>query len=213
MLDLSTKAGALAYAERTRRGVEQCFERLGRFEQNGFSYGAILLITHEPPSTKAIRRAALQLRQNETLPNFHGPKLDRVQPMPVNLPKWMHGMEGSETIGGHTQQREIFSQAVKAFAKMTKAVGCLFTAEAWALHIDAVPGKTAQELRNEFPADMGQADNRREVLIVSLEHAALERRFTWTAPIEAKPRKPGPWVEMTWGDEHGRMVGLVDWRS
>ncbi len=212
MLDLSTKAGALAYAERTRRGMVQCFERLGRFEANGFSYGATLFITHEPPSAKAMRRVALEVGQGEVLKLAPGPKLSRVEPMAVNLPTWMHGLPGSETINAHTHARDIFSQAVKAFAKMTRAVGVVFTAEAWTVMTNAAPGQTPQQVRDQLPADLGQADNRGECLFVSIEHAALERRYIWRSVIGAK-RKIGPWVEQDWHDAQGRMVGLVDWRS
>lgn len=45
-LDLSTSAGALALAERRRAEMVRCFERLGRFESGGNSFGALALLTH-----------------------------------------------------------------------------------------------------------------------------------------------------------------------
>jgi hypothetical protein len=40
VIDLSTTAGVLRFCELRRAEMVRCFERLGRFEMNEFSFGA-----------------------------------------------------------------------------------------------------------------------------------------------------------------------------
>lgn len=214
MRDLSTKAGVLAFAEKRRAEMVRTWERLRRFEINGFSYGAVLFITHTPPSPREMQQVALQLGQGAIVHMKPGPKLDRVEAMPVNLPNWLHGMPGSDTMEGHTRQRELFSRAVMGFGKMTKAIGCMFMCEMWALELPKVEGKTVQEQRDEFPADMSEAHGRVEELLMTLEHSALAgHRPMWRARISRNPDRLAPWSLSEPEDAQGRMVGLVDWKS
>ncbi len=214
MLDLSTKAGALAYAERTRKGVVQCWEKFGRFEANGFSYGASLFITHEPPSPTSIRRAALGIGQHALFDVSPGPKLARVEAMPVKLPTWMRSLPGHETTAGHLQERELFATALRAFAKMTRAIGVIWMGETWLVDMPAPPpGKTHEQVRDELPADLGEAKGRREALVVRLEHQAIPQGLMWCAEILRSPARVEPWRDFGMGDAFGRMVDFVDWRS
>ena len=208
--DLLTKQGALSYAERKRAEMVACWHEKGQFEMNGFSYGAWVLGTHEVINSKTGKLADWKT----------GPKLPRAAAMMCKLPKEFHEMPGSKTMRGHTMQREMFSQALKAMAKLTRAVGVIFCAEAWVaeppLSRDATEDQAhdqAQAWRDTQPDDMSEIPGRMEALFIQLEHQAAGR-LMWRAMISRDPDRVGAWEEGPQsGDARGRMTNLVDWRS
>lgn len=190
-LDLSTKAGVLRFCELRRAEMVRCFERLGRFEMNEFSFGAYVFATH---AIAAPTKPGASPDDWKT-----GRKLDHVTAETCRLPKVVFDMLPRQK---HT---ELFSYTLRAYAKITRATGTVFMTEMW--------HATAKE-RSELPADLEEApdDVRMEALYMQLEHSATGRRV-WVAEIKRNPTRLEPWDERDYGDMSGRMVDLSPWRS
>lgn len=216
-LDLSTARGVLNYAQRQRDSMVDEWRKEGRFERNGFSYGAILFCTHG-------------VQRNGPRPEdwTSGSKLPAVKAVPVSLPRDIRGRWGGG-MPGHTTEREFFAHGVKTFARLAKAIGCLTLAECWfsspgtPFQRDATfeerekAKREAQAFRDALPDDLGDAPphQRWEGLWVRLEHTGLTWPHSWMARIHRDPTRLDPWDggEMQLDDATGRLANLVEWRS
>lgn len=190
MKDLATAAGALAFARARLDEMAACFRRLGRFESNGHSFNAFVFATCEPladgrPGRKLDVCRALEFR-----------------PAPLALalvPPRMH--------------TKIFGEALRAYAKASRAIGILVMTEMWMVHQEGEPGVPIEEMRKRLPRSLEDAPQRREQLVCWLEHAATGHRL-WRSEILREPTRLDPWEEKADQAPHGgRLIGLVDWRS
>jgi hypothetical protein len=192
-LDLSTEAGVLRFCELRRAEMVGCFERLGRFESNKFSFCGYVFATHavEVPADWA------DLDGWKT-----GAKLARIAAERVRLPAKLHG------VVPEAQETALFAITTRRFAKLTRAIGVLLMTEMW-----HVPRKTRAE-RDSLPGRLQdyKGPDRGEALYVQVEHTATGRRV-WAAEIKRLPTRLGPWVDRTPDDAEGRLVDLVEWRS
>lgn len=186
MIDLSTAAGALRFAELRRAEMAACFERRGRFESaEGFSFCAFVFATH------AI--AGLE----------RGPKLPRVEPRLCDLPRGFR-----DVIHPHDQSA-VFGDFVRSYAKIAGAVGVIVMTEAWSVSTPVEPGLSVQEHRDTLPARLEHADGRIETLDLWLTHRATGER-SWRAEIHRDPTRLAPWVARSVSPVSGRLVNLVD---
>jgi hypothetical protein len=186
-LDLSTAAGALALAERRRAEMVRCFERLGRFESNGNSFGALALLTHEV----RIPHGPRNLDGWGT-----GKRRPEVAAVPFDLP-----CELASVVPAHMQSK-LFAAGLRDLCKHGRAVGVLIMSEQW--HGRA----SSTEERRARPARIEDWDDRREALIMRLEHRATGGR-TWRAWIERGPTRLGPWHDYP-GAVMGNLVEILD---
>jgi hypothetical protein len=192
-LDLSTRAGVLRFCELRRAEMVGCFERLGRFESNGFSFCGYVFATH------AVKVPAdpIDLDGWKT-----GAKLDRVTAERVRMPAALHGVIPA------AQETAIFSMATRQFAKLSRSIGTLVMTEMWHVQTETRQGRDnlPERLEDYKGADRG------ETLYVHLEHTATGRRI-WRAEIRREPTRLEPWEEMEFLDSEGRLVDLAEWRS
>lgn len=190
--DLSTAAGVLRFCEDKRAEMVRCFERVGRFEENGQSFCAYLFATHEV-------KVAPRPRKPEDWKT--GPRLERVSIIPCRLPS----DDAVERLGPGTQ-KDLFASVVNGLGKLSRALGYVLLSETWM--------KTAESLeeRQQWPASLEFAPGRREALFMNLEHTATGRKV-WKAEILREPTRLLEWESMDWSDVEGRFVNLVEWRS
>lgn len=195
-LDLSTKAGVLRFCELRRAEMVGCFERLGRFESNGFSFEGYLFAAHElvVPGDRA------DLSGWKT-----GPRLSSVTARVCRMPEELHGLIPAE------HETILFSRTLREMGKLTRAIGSVVMTEMWHATVDANE-RTLDEARSELPDRLENYDGRKEALFMQLEHTAVGRQI-WTAEIRRNPTRLGPWLESQPDDATGRMVDLVGWRS
>jgi hypothetical protein len=188
--DLSTPQGVLRFCEMRRAEMVRCFERIGRFEANGYAFCAYVFATHEA-------KAPAELTPEAWKP---GPKLARVEPTLCQLPDWVMDQFPPEV---HTQ---ILGKTLGFFAKVTRALGVVLMTEMWMV---SLPNK---EDRAALPESLEHAPGRREGLMMSLEHSATGRKM-WFAEIKRNPTRLEPWEERTPEDAEGRLLNLAEWRS
>jgi hypothetical protein len=182
-MNLDTKPGVLRFCEQQQREMVRCFERLGRYE-GGKAHGK-----------------GLDLAGWKT-----GQKLDQVSALPCQLPRWVEG------VVPHRQHTVLFGETLRSYAKLTRAIGTLIMSETWHLHTVGEPGKSAEEIRGQYPDDLEDAPDRQEALMLRLEHSAAGR-IIWFAVIKRHPTRLEPWQDMTPADATGRLMNLSDWRS
>lgn len=200
-MNLDGEKGVLEFAERKRDEMRRCFERLGRFEENGFSFAAWLLLTHliVPPKSPGDRDDWKT-----------GKPIGRVFPFPAKQPREIHALTDDPVA-----QKEAFSRTVRTFARLGKAVGVLFMGEVWTVHApESVKSHDeARTYREGLPDSLEDVPGRKECLLCTLEHKAVGRR-AWWADIEREPTRLGPWQERSFSGAEGRMVNLVEgWQS
>jgi hypothetical protein len=192
-IDLSTKAGVLRFCELRRAEMVGCFERLGRFEMNGYSFGGYVFATHDVNSDGWKT----------------GAKLDRVNAELCRMPKALI----DQIPPG--RQTEVFAHVMREFTKLTRAIGTVVMTEMWHVTMPGKPGKSAEEVRDELPDSLEHAPGRCEALYLQLEHGATGRRV-WVAEIKRNPTRIEPWYE-PYGpgetDMKGRLVDLAAWKS
>lgn len=191
MRDLSTAAGVLRFCEDKRAEMTRCFERVGRFEENGQAFCAYVFATHE---VKGPARAG-HVDDWKT-----GRKLERVSLYPCRLPSY-----GLERFGPVTQ-KNIFAQAINGLGKLSRALGYVLLSETW-----MATAKTLDE-RKEWPDNLEHAPGRREALFMSLEHTATGHKI-WKAEILREPTRLLEWETVNLDDAEGRFMNLVEWRS
>lgn len=197
-MNLETKQDVLRFCELRRAEMVRCFERLGRFECNGYSFGAYVFATH------AMQTPADPTQLDDYKP---GRKLGRVEAQLCRLPPLIYDLLPPE------QHTAVFGHVVKAFAKVTRSVGALLMSETWHVsYAGKAAGKSPEEIRGELPENLEDAPGRREALFMHLEHGLTGRRI-WFAQIQRNPTLVEPWQENPMEDAKGRLVDLVDWRS
>jgi hypothetical protein len=184
--DLSTAAGVLRLCERRRAEMVRCFERLGRFESNGNSFGALALLTHDvrPPDDPSDMNGW-----------GTGKRLPEIAVVPFDLPRALAAI-----VPEHLQSR-LFAEGLRGLCKHGRAVGVVVMSEQW-------HGRATPEERAARPARLKDWDDRREALIMRVEHRAAGGR-TWRAWIERGPTRLGPWHDYP-GAIRGNLVELID---
>lgn len=190
MIDLSTAAGALRFAELRRGEMAACFERNGRFESaTGYSFSAFVFATH---SIDGLAR---------------GPKLPHVAARLCDLPRF------ARDLFPPAHQSAAFGDFVRSFAKVSGAVGTLVMMEGWCVSTPVEPGQSVQEQRDTLPPRLEDAPGRIETLDLWLTHNATGAR-NWRAEIHRDPTRLGPWVARSVSPVSGNLVNLVDgWES
>jgi hypothetical protein len=194
---LDTSAGVLRFCELRRREMAEGFTREGRFEVRGQSFAGYVFATHEvgsPPS----RGAPIEAWKV-------GAKRAHVEAIPVYLPEWAGAL-----IEPH-QATELFSQCVRQYTRLTRAIGTLVMSEIWTVRLEG-DREQAKAARDALPRSLEDADNRRESLFMMLEHSATGQRQWWSA-IKRNPTRLEPWTEAKMDDAEGRLIGLSNYQS
>lgn len=199
-IDLSTKAGVLRFCELGRAEMVGCFERLGRFEMNGYSFGAYVFATHgiKVPATPDDRVDPSNWQT--------GGKLPRVAADLCRLPKVITDLIPPEQ---HTQ---LFAHVMRSYSRITKALGTLVMTEMWHANMTPADGQSPEEARAQLPDNLEHAPGRGEGLYMQLEHSATGRRVWW-CEIKREPTRLGEWELREMEDAQGRLVNLADWQS
>lgn len=197
---LDTSAGVLRFCELRRREMAEQFMKDGRFEVRGHSFGGYVFATHaiRVPKDRGGPIDAWKV----------GPKLDHVEAIPIYLPEWCDAVMEAR------QLTSFWAMAIKSYVKLTRAIGTLIMSETW--QVQTPPGVaarvSAQEYRDTLPDSLEDADNRRESLMVLLEHSATGRR-NWMSEIKRSPTRLEPWASPDYGDMEGRLVNLSGYAS
>lgn len=194
MIDLSTKAGVLRFCELRRAEMAADFERVGRFEMNGYSFGAYVLGTH------AI--AALDASTWKPEAWRTGARLPQVQAMRCQLPQIVGQTMPWQDVTG------FFGYTLKHFARATRARGVVFMTEAWRVILDE-----GEEPAPDRPYGWVEKDPRRmEALMMTLEHADFGYH-QWFANILREPTRLEPWVKQPEGLRQGpgRLTNRMSW--
>jgi hypothetical protein len=201
-LDLSTAAGALRFCELRRNEMVGAFEQQGRFEANGYSFDAWVFATHEVigPDKPGADPSAWKT----------GRKLAAVKAKQLTLPKWFESV-------GPDLAKDIYSEALKGYAKLSRAIGTVFMTEMWMVSMTATEGAPdpradAQRQRDALPDSLEHAPGRREGLCLWLEHSAAGS-CQWLAEIQRDPTRLGAWQELRLEGAEGRFVNLTEFRS
>lgn len=184
-MKLDTHEGVLRFCELRRAEMVRCWERMGRFEENGFSSAAYVFAT----------RGFINK-------DFETEKLDHVEGVLVRIPKFVNLLPAGE----HTR---LFGHVIREYVKKTAAIGTLLMAEAWLAqtpeHVAPTP-EASEEWRRQQPEDMGDFEEKQEGLIMCLEHQGVGTRM-WRNMIERNPSRLTGWKLGEHGTE-GRLVNL-----
>lgn len=187
MIDVSTHAGVMRFCEARRDEMTRCFERVGRFEENGYSFAAYVFATRGFKNEK-----------------FDTYKLDKVQAVVVRMPGFMReALPASE----HTRA---FGHVLRRFAEATAAVGTVVMGEAWLAKTpeSVKSAEEAQRWRSEQPESLAGMPGRMEGMFMSLEHQAIGKRF-WRRMIEREPTRLGDWELLPLQGTDGRLVDIT----
>lgn len=187
-LDLSTSAGVLRFCELRRAEMVACFERLGRYESNGFACGAYVFATHD--LLRPSKAAGIDDWRT-------GKRLAAVEAALCRLPSVLFDVLPPR------QHTTLFGNTLRAYAKITRAIGSLVMMEMWSAR--------AKD-RDDLPDDLSQVPGRMESLYMMVEHSAVGRRI-WLAEIKRDPTRLEPWKDATPAEAKGRLVDLTEWRS
>jgi hypothetical protein len=190
MIDLSTKAGVMRFCELRRAEMAADFNRVGRYECNGFAYGGYVFAQHGlrgPPGLAPEDWAT-------------GPKLPRITALPVTLPRII-----GETMPWQ-QITSFFARTVREYSRATRATGVLFMTEAW-----------RTEVEGDKPPDRAygwveKQANRKEALMMMLEHPQHGRQM-WMADILREPTRLEPWREHGGTVGKGRLANMMGWQQ
>lgn len=200
MIDLSTKAGVLRFCELRRAEMVGCLRKLGRFESNGHSFSGYAFMRHE--ISVDVSRASKGLDAVFRT----GPKLDRVEALPLNLPP----EEDLPEAFVFEKRTSWFGAVIQAFAKAGKADGVLVFGEGW-----FVQQSLSEPAVDQPYGWVAKHPDRGEGLWMKLEHKTVGYR-NWVCVIQ----RSGPLIELTpWAesseppDGSARLTDLVDWRS
>lgn len=206
MYDLSTTAGMLRFCESKRGEMTRCFERIGRFEENGFAFCAYLIVTHE----MVVPKNPKSLEDWKT-----GAKLPAARAVPCRLPahpavRLIEAMDPNAL-------KDVFRQSLVMQGRIQKAIGYVFMTEMWMVHTDVPkdhpdPRKAAREERSRLPESLEFAPGRREALMLTLEHQAAGQAL-WTAEILREPTRLLEWEKKDYQGVEGRFVDITQWRQ
>jgi hypothetical protein len=208
MLDLATEQGALAFCEEKRREMEGVFADRGRFEMNGYSFGAYVFATHQvlPPERSVPVGAHKPLSLEDVIDRWRtGDELPMPRAERCRLPSFVSILIPDD------QQTAFFGRAVRVLSDKSRAIGTVVMGEMWMARPDHVPGETAEQARARLPKSLEDYDGRTEGLFLRLEHKFAGSRM-WTKAIHRDPdRLDDEWVlfEETDGNTEGRLVNLV----
>lgn len=199
-LDLSTANGALRFCELRRAEMVSCWQRLGRYEANGHMFGAFAFMTHEVTAPPDSGPSGWKT----------GSKLGGVKAVELRLPRWALALEAN-------QAKDVYSGALRSYAKLGRAVGTVFMTEMWMVSVRVPEGTVdpeaeAQRQRDDMPDNLEDAPGRREGLCLWLEHSAAGS-VQWMAEIHRDPTRLDAWQERRLAGVKGRFVGLVDVRN
>lgn len=191
-LDLSTRAGALRFAELRREELRRKYEACGKLERDlTFWVFATYAWSPEPVLTRErfVRR---------------GPKLDKVTALTCPIPQLAFeklGLEATRFAG----------RVISELAKATAAVGVFFVMESWGVDVD-----DSDEVEERPYGWIGESPERFEALYASLEHVALPQPWRWATAVHRDPLRVDPWKggELKQADSRkSRLAGFIDWRS
>ncbi len=195
---LDTSAGVLRFCELRRREMAESFRQHGRFEVNGYSFTGYVFATHDIRAPRDARRSHPDEWKT-------GPKLGHVLAFPLRMPEFLG------QVVPNSQITLLWSRVIREYTKLTRAIGTLIMSEAW--HVFAPQGTTdVHAYRDTLPEDLEDADNRKESLIMMLEHSAAGRK-QWFSEIKRGPTRLEPWDEREMGGAEGRLVNLSNYQS
>lgn len=184
---LLTVAGALHFCELRRAEMVRCFERLGRFEMNGFSVGAHVFATRHvympnPLDTETWRA---------------GEKLPITLVETLLMPRAALNVLTAESVG------PFCAGLIRRYCALSRAVGVVVMQEMWW-------GRTASlEERAQRPKRIADWDDRREVLYLRLDHQAAGTR-AWQAEIHRNPTRLDEWRQREGVTNVGNFANLLD---
>jgi hypothetical protein len=187
-MKLDTLEEVLNFCALKRAEMEACHGREGRFEVNGYSFGGYVF------ATRAIVGGP---------PDFPTEPLGHVEAVTVRMPAFLRMLLPASE---HTRA---FGHCMRECVKKSEAVGTLFMGETW-MAAAPHPNMTQAEVeawRKTQPADMGEFADKREGLVMMLEHKTFGRR-TWRNMIERNPTRLVGWREGELHPESGRVVNL-----
>jgi hypothetical protein len=196
-IDLSTAAGALAFAKRERERMVAEFDKHGRFERRGFGFDAWVFATH------GIDRDPNRFGVDAFTTGRRFPAVAAVRVSPPSL---------LAAIDDPVVAKEGYAHVIREHAKITRAIGTLFMSEIWTGTLTAPDPEAARRERGARPDSLEDWDDRGEALYMALEHTAAGR-LCWKAPITRKPTRLAAWEEFRFDGAEGRFVGLVEVRS
>jgi hypothetical protein len=196
-MNLETKQDVLRFCEIRRREMVACFDRLGRYECNGYSFGAYVFATHE------LRAPADPSHVDDHKP---GKKLARVEAQLVRLPRFIAEMLPPE------QHTLAFREVLKSYAKATRSIGVVTMTEMWHVETSGKTQQEALEARLRIAPRLEDAPERGERLMMQLEHSSAGRHI-WYAEIKRHPSRVETWQVKVFDDAQGRLSNVVDWRS
>lgn len=193
MIDLTTAAGALRFAELRRAEMTGCFNRLGRYEVEGLSFCAFVFATHAINGTQT------------------GPKLARVEARQVVLPR------AAQALVPPDQHADVFGTWLRSYAKVSRAIGVLVMNEQWQIRKPFDSSKTIEEQAAPIAEAFDDDTTRREVLAMWMTHPAAGHRH-WMANIHRAPTRLDPWVSLRTSPVGGSLVnvdvdGLAGWSN
>lgn len=202
-MDLSTKAGVLRFCELRRAEMVGCWQTLGCWEVNGFSFGGYVFATHEAEMPTEVPTDLSQLKWPT------GAKLPKVTALPIRLPRAGLLMLPPE------DATAFFAFSVQRYTEATRALGTLIMAESWQVH--TAEGEDPRAARERMAKNLEDEPGRQEILMMSLEHSAVGQRV-WRAQIHRDPDRLDPWQLLEADDGspvemEGRLTGLAATRN
>lgn len=185
-LDLSTRAGALRFAELRRGEMTRRYLTHGSLETNPLIYvfatcNARIDHTTSPPSMKT------------------GAKLPHVMAVPCKIP---------DSIREIVDPRKVTQLAGAVVAKMaaaTKAVGVLVTMDTWYAAEEKAP--------EDYHYGWVEENQDGEGLYMSLEHRELTTAMCWFSVIHRNPLRLDPWKGGPRQPGGARLANFIDWKS
>lgn len=186
-LDLSTKAGALRFAELRRAEMQGYYLKHGALEKSPFFY---MFATHGftiPENRRDLPRT--------------GKKLPEVTAWATPVPRAMREkLEWRDVT-------LVMGDLLKEAAKVTKAVGVLVMMDSWIARADLTPEDGHYGWIEERPDKL-------EALYMGLEHVTLVQPMRWMSLITRDPLKLEPWtLSGAVTHEGDRLANFIDWRS
>jgi hypothetical protein len=199
VIDLSTERGVLNFCERQRQEMVRCFERLGRFEVNGYSFGAWVLATHAVASPPLSTASDLKDWKR-------GERLAAPQAMRCQMPA------AARLLLPPDQHTKLFGLTLRHMNELSGAIGTVVMAECWHAGAPHVEGQTAQQARAALPDSLEDYDRRQEAMFLRLEHKVAGERF-WRKAITRDPTRLGPWEPLDARSAGGYLVDLISFRN
>jgi hypothetical protein len=188
-IDVSTRAGALRFAELRREEMRRQYLSDGRLAKNPLIY---IFATHS-------FRANIGAETVETAVRT-GARLARVTAIPCPLPDDVRAKLGP------TSMTRVYGKVIRIAARAAKAVGVLVTMDGWFADASQAP--------DDHHYGWVEENKDGEGLLMLLEHKALAHPMSWTSTIRREPLRLDPWRggEQTKSEET-RLSHFIDWSS